>query len=50
MFKKGDHVYSRVYGFGVVRKVLDEEHIEVQIPNDDAFILNVATVQPVGSA
>lgn len=50
MFKKGDHIYSRVYGFGVVRKIVDAEHIEVQIPNDDAFILNVATVERVGNA
>lgn len=45
MFKIGDKVWSRVYGFAVVDAVCDDAHVSISVPNDDSFVVNIYTIQ-----
>lgn len=46
----GDMVYSRVYGHGTVSKIIDVEHVAVEIPDDDEFVVHVSSLMKVGLA
>jgi hypothetical protein len=46
----GDMVYSRIYGHGIVSKIIDEEHVAVEITDDDQFVVHVSSLMKVGLA
>jgi len=50
MFKIGDKVWSRVYGFATVEAVHGDDHVSIAVPNDDSFVVNIFTIQKMGEA
>jgi len=47
MFKVGDMVWSKVYGFATVDALCDDNHVSIRVPNDDSFVVNIFTIYPM---